>query len=80
MAGGGLAAGMLYDLSGSYTSSWILSVVSGLVTAFVAMDLKAPSRPSTPTERTASPSFSSTPQAALDTPRPQPDRVSGLFR
>jgi MFS family permease len=80
MAGGGLVAGILYDLSGSYTSAWILSVMSGLVTAFVAMDLKAPSRAPTPARRTSSPSLGSTPQVALDTPRPQPDRVSGLLR
>jgi len=42
MAGGGWLAGLLYDLSGSYTSAWLLSVASGLITAFVAMDLRAP--------------------------------------
>lgn len=37
MAGGGLSGGLLYDLSGSYTSSWLLSLAAGLITAVVAL-------------------------------------------
>jgi MFS family permease len=59
MAGGGLIAGVLYDLSGSYTWSWILSVAAGLITAFVAMDLNAPAHPS----RAASPARGLSPAA-----------------
>jgi MFS family permease len=80
MASGGLVAGLLYDLSGSYTSSWILSVVSGLVTAFVAMDLKAPARAAAPAERASSPRLSSTAQQPLATPQPPSDRASVLLR
>jgi MFS family permease len=80
MAGGGLVAGLLYDLSGSYTSSWMLSVVSGLVTAFVAMDLKAPSLASAPAAPQVSPRRSSAAQQPLDTPPANPDRASVLLR
>jgi MFS family permease len=80
MASGGLVAGLLYDLSGSYTSSWILSVVSGLVTAFVAMDLKAPARAAAPAERSSSPRLSSTTQQPLATPQPPSDRASVPLR
>ncbi|MGH8065359.1 MAG: MFS transporter [Candidatus Entotheonellia bacterium] len=80
MASGGLVAGLLYDLSGSYTSSWILSVVSGLVTAFVAMDLKAPAPAAAPAERASSQRLSSTPQEPLETPQPHSDRASVLLR
>jgi MFS family permease len=79
MAGGGLVAGLLYDLSGSYTSSWILSVVSGLVTAFVAMDLKAPSRAAAPAERASSQRLSSTTPVPLETPPANSDRASALL-
>jgi MFS family permease len=80
MAGGGLLAGLLYDFSGSYTSSWILSVVSGLVTAFVAMDLKAPSQVSVPAVQVSPQRLSSTAREPLDTPLPHPDRASALRR
>jgi MFS family permease len=80
MASGGLAAGLLYDLSGSYTSSWILSIVSGLVTAFVAMDLKAPSQETTPAERVLSQRLSSTTPVSLETPQSHSDRASAQLR
>jgi len=44
MAGGGVFGGLLYDLSGSYTSAWLLSVAAGLITAFLALDLRAPAK------------------------------------
>lgn len=44
MAGGGWSGGLLYDLSGGYTASWILSVAAGLTTAVLAVDLRAPAR------------------------------------
>jgi hypothetical protein len=80
MAGGGLVAGLLYDLSGSYTSSWLLSVVSRLVTAFVAMDLKAPSRVAAATERASSQRLSSATAVPLETPQRNSDRASALLR
>jgi MFS family permease len=80
MADGGLVAGLLYDLSGNYPSSWILSVVSGLVTAFVAMDLKAPSRAAAATERASFQCLSSTTAVPLETPPPNADRASALLR
>jgi MFS family permease len=80
MAGGGLVAGLLYDFSGSYTSSWILSVVAGLVTAFVAMDLKAPSHASVPTKPVAPQRLSSTAQTPVDGPQAHPDRASIVLR
>ena len=80
MASGGLVAGLLYDLSGSYTSSWILSVVSGLVTAFVAMDLKAPARAAAPAEGASSQRPGPTARQPLETPQPPSDRASVLLR
>jgi MFS family permease len=80
MAGGGLIAGLLYDLSGSYTSSWILSVVSGLITAFIAMDLKAPSRPTAPAELSLPHEISITAQEPSDTPAAHTDRAPAVLR
>jgi MFS family permease len=80
MAGGGLIAGLLYDLSGSYTSSWILSVVSGLITAFIAMDLKAPSRPTAPAELSLPHESSITAQEPSDTPAAHTDRAPAVLR
>ncbi len=45
MAVGGYLAGFLFDLSGSYQPAWILSLVAGIVTAFVALDLAPPIHP-----------------------------------
>jgi MFS family permease len=45
MASGGFLAGFLFDLSGSYQPAWILSLVAGVVTAFVALDLAPPIHP-----------------------------------
>jgi len=45
MAAGGYLGGLLYDLSGSYQPAWILSLVAGVVTAFVALDLAPPIHP-----------------------------------
>ncbi|MBI3327041.1 MAG: MFS transporter, partial [Nitrospinae bacterium] len=45
MAVGGYAAGFLYDVSGSYQPAWILSLVAGVVTGFVALDLAPPLHP-----------------------------------
>jgi sugar phosphate permease len=39
MAGGGFLGGYLYDLSGSYAASWLVSVGSGLIASLLAMDL-----------------------------------------
>lgn len=78
MAGGGLLAGVLYDLSGSYTSSWVLSVVSGLVTAFVAMDLKAPTPALVRTGPVVSQSLGSPEQMPADTSHS--DRASIALR
>jgi hypothetical protein len=36
--------GLLYDSTGSYNASWLLSVAAGLVTAVLAIDLKAPAK------------------------------------
>lgn len=80
MAGGGLIAGVLYDLSGSYTSSWMLSVVAGLITAFVAMDLKAPLRPPAPAEPALPHGISVTTQVPSDTPPAHADRASVVLR
>jgi MFS family permease len=80
MAGGGLIAGLLYDVSGSYTSSWMLSIVSGLVTAFVAMDLKAPSPVSSPAGSMSTHGANSSTPVPSDT-RPTPvDRASAVSR
>jgi MFS family permease len=80
MAGGGLVAGLLYDVSGSYTSSWILSIVSGLVTAFVAMDLRAPSPVSAPAESMSAHGINSSTPMPSD-PRPtHVDRTSVVSR
>jgi MFS family permease len=80
MAGGGLLAGLLYDLSGSYTSSWVLSVVSGLVTAFVAMDLKAPSPASARTGLVATRPLDSPGQMPVDASQANPDRATIALR
>jgi len=45
MAAGGYLGGFLFDLSGSYQPAWILSLVAGVVTAFVALDLAPPIHP-----------------------------------
>jgi cyanate permease len=45
MAVGGNLAGFLFDLSGSYQPAWLLSLVAGIVTAFVALDLAPPVHP-----------------------------------
>ena len=45
MAVGGYLGGFLFDLSGSYQPAWILSLVAGIVTAFVALDLAPPIHP-----------------------------------
>ncbi len=45
MAAGGYFAGLLFDLSGSYQPAWILSLVSGVVTGFLALDLVPPIHP-----------------------------------
>jgi len=45
MAIGGYLGGFLFDLSGSYQPAWILSLVAGVVTAFVALDLAPPMHP-----------------------------------
>jgi len=44
MAGGGWSGGLLYDLSGGYTASWLLSLAAGLTTAVLAVDLRGPAR------------------------------------
>lgn len=51
MALGGYLGGLLYDLSGSYQSAWILSLVAGIVTAFMALDLAPPLHPRQRRER-----------------------------
>ena len=50
MAVGGFLAGYLYDISGSYITSWLISFTSGLVSALLAMDLMAQAErtPATP--------------------------------
>ena len=45
MAAGGYFAGLLFDLSGSYQPAWMLSLVAGVVTGFVALDLAPPIHP-----------------------------------
>jgi len=45
MAAGGYLAGFLFDLSGSYQPAWMLSLVAGIVTGFVALDLAPPMHP-----------------------------------
>jgi MFS family permease len=45
MAVGGYLGGFLFDLSGSYQPAWMLSLVAGVVTAFVALDLAPPIHP-----------------------------------
>jgi MFS family permease len=45
MAVGGYMGGLIYDLSGSYQPAWILSLVAGVVTAFMALDLAPPLHP-----------------------------------
>jgi MFS family permease len=45
MAAGGYLGGFLFDLSGSYQPAWVLSLVAGIVTAFVALDLAPPIHP-----------------------------------
>jgi MFS family permease len=45
MAIGGYLGGFLFDFSGSYQPAWILSLVAGVVTAFVALDLAPPMHP-----------------------------------
>jgi cyanate permease len=45
MAAGGYLGGFLFDLSASYQPAWILSLVAGIVTAFVALDLAPPIHP-----------------------------------
>lgn len=39
MALGGFLGGYLYDLSGSYVTSWMISFLAGLISALLAMDL-----------------------------------------
>jgi MFS family permease len=39
MALGGYLGGYLYDLSGSYITSWLISFFSGLISSFLALDL-----------------------------------------
>src|SRR5438093_11828487 len=38
---GGFLGGYLYDISHSYVTSWLVSFASGLIAAFLAMDLMA---------------------------------------
>jgi MFS family permease len=45
MAVGGYLGGVLFDITGSYQPAWILSLVAGVVTAFVALDLAPPVHP-----------------------------------
>lgn len=45
MAVGGYLGGFMFDLSGSYQPAWILALVAGVVTAFVALDLAPPVHP-----------------------------------
>jgi hypothetical protein len=42
---GGYLGGFLFDLSSSYQPAWMLSLVAGIVTAFVAFDLAPPVHP-----------------------------------
>jgi MFS family permease len=39
MALGGFLGGYLYDVSGSYVSAWLVSVLAGLISSLLAMDL-----------------------------------------
>jgi MFS family permease len=41
MSVGGFLGGYLYDISYSYVTSWLVSFASGLISAFLAMDLMA---------------------------------------
>lgn len=41
MALGGFIGGYLYDLSGNYVTSWMLSFVSGVISSLLALDLLA---------------------------------------
>ncbi len=41
MALGGFIGGYLYDLSGNYVTSWMLSLVSGVISSLLALDLLA---------------------------------------
>jgi hypothetical protein len=41
----GWSAGAISFLSGSYQPAWMLSLVAGIVTAFVALDLAPPVHP-----------------------------------
>ncbi|MBM3224266.1 MAG: MFS transporter [Candidatus Tectomicrobia bacterium] len=41
MALGGFLGGYLYDISGSYSTSWLLSFGSGLISSLIALDLMA---------------------------------------
>lgn len=41
MALGGFLGGYLYDLSGNYVTAWLLSVLAGLISSLLAMDLMA---------------------------------------
>jgi len=45
MAVGGYLGGFLFDLSGSYQPAGMLSLVAGIVTALVALDLAPPIYP-----------------------------------
>ena len=45
MAVGGYLGGFLFDLSDSDQPAWMLSLVAGIVTAFVALDLAPPVHP-----------------------------------
>lgn len=76
MSGGGLIAGLLYDFSGSYTSSWLLSVAAGLITAFVAMDLRTPVRTSSPARRPLTHDTHAPPQTSPGAHPTAGDRVS----
>lgn len=48
MALGGFLGGYLYDVSGSYVTSWIISFLSGVVSSLLAMDLMAQEHRSAP--------------------------------
>jgi MFS family permease len=45
MASGGYLGGLLFDLTGSYQSAWLLSLVAGLTTGVVSLDLAPPRHP-----------------------------------
>jgi MFS family permease len=44
MALGGLLAGILYDISGSYRLSFAISVIGGVGASIIAMTLQPPTR------------------------------------